>query len=56
MKKAIKVRIIKSGTGSYYKLGTIKNSIEEAGEFYYYIKIKGEKGLTLLHSSDIEIL
>lgn len=56
MKKLIKVRVIKSGTGIYYKKGTIKNCIEEDGEFYYYIKIDGEKGLTLLHHSDIEIL
>lgn len=51
MKKGIKVRIKKS-----WELGTIKNCIEENGEFYYYIKIKNEKGLTLLHSSDVEIL
>lgn len=56
MKKGIRVRIIKSGTGIYWKLGTIQNCIEEDGEFYYYLKIKNEKGLTLLHSSDVEIL
>lgn len=56
MKKGIKVRITKAGTGIYWKLGTIKNCIEEDGEFYYYIKIKNETGLTLLHSSDIVVL
>lgn len=56
MKKGIKVRIKKSGSGLYWKQGIIKNCIEENGEFYYYIKVQGQPGLTLLHSSDIEVL
>ena len=51
MKKGIKVRIKKS-----WELGTIKNCIEENGEFFYYVKIKNKTGITLLHSSDIVVL
>ena len=56
MKKSTKVRIILTGTNLYYKTGVIKNCIEEDGEFYYYIKVQGQKGLNLLHSSAIEVL
>lgn len=56
MKKATRVRIILPGTNLYYKTGIIKNCIEENGEFYYYVKVQGEKGLSILHSSAIEVL
>ena len=50
-KKLVKVQILKTA-----KTATVVNCTEEDGEFYYYLRVPGERRLTLLHASQIRIL
>ena len=50
-KKLVKVQILKTA-----KTATVVNCREEDGEFYYYLRVPGERGLTLLHESQLRIL
>ena len=50
-KKLVKVQILKTA-----KTSTVVNCREEDGEIYYYLRVPGERGLTLLHESQIRIL
>lgn len=49
--KRIKVQILKTA-----KTASIVNGTEEDGEFYYYLRVSGERGLTFLHESQIRVL
>ena len=42
-------------TENYGEKGKVLNCIEEEGEYYYIIKLKGKKRI-MLHESVIEIL
>ena len=44
----IKVQILKSA-----QTASVVNCREEGGEFYYYVRVPGERGLTVLHASQI---
>ena len=47
-KKRVKVEILKTAT--------IVNCTEEDGEFYYFLRVPGERGLTMLHESQVRVL
>ena len=49
--KRIKVKILKTA-----QTASVVNCMEEDGEFYYYLRVSGERGLTLLHESQIRVL
>ena len=49
--KRIKVQILKTA-----QTASVVNCREEGGECYYYVRVPGERGLTLLHESQIRIL
>ena len=49
--KRIKVQILKTA-----QTASIVNCTEEDGEFYYYLRVSGERGLTFLHESQIRVL
>lgn len=40
----------------YGKVGFITNCVEENGELYYYLRIKGSRGLAMYHESAIELI
>ena len=51
IEKRIKVQILKTA-----QTASVVNCREEDGEFYYYLRVPGERGLTLLHESQVRIL
>ena len=50
--KRIKVQILKTAQTA----SVVNCTEEEDGEFYYYVRVPGERGLTVLHASQIRVL
>ena len=49
--KRVKVQILKTA-----QTASVVNCTEEDGEFYYFLRVPGERGLTMLHESQVRVL